>query len=225
MMLKHQRKYALQPTKGWCEQSKIALQLSYEVPNEDKDRANKAIMCFDYLLKMTKDCSEYLNLIYTPFKDNQATTPEQIMKVRAKLRVYRDQVADKFNLLKRMAFKCFVALQPFSTDTQIIKLNKSFILSMGDIEKQVNRFIDLFSNFEAKDFSQSVVGSIDNIKKELAQLDQIVEDRIKDHLQTNILARNWVDSVSDELQEKVEQKLPFSVELVNERNQKLKGIQ
>lgn len=211
MMIKRRKKYAIQ--------------LSYEVPNEDKTRATKAIMCFDYLLKVMKDCGSYLDLIYTPFKDNQATAPEQIMKVRARLRTYRDEVAEKFNLLKKIAFKCFVALQPFSTDTQIIKLNKSFILSMGDIEKQVNRFIDLFSNLEAKEFSQSVVGAIDNIKKEIAQLDQIIENRIKDHLQTNILARNWIDNVSDELQEKVEQKLPFSVELVNERNQKLKGMQ
>jgi hypothetical protein len=201
-----------------------AVQLSYEVPDEDKDRANKALLRFDYLLKVMKECNSHLDLIYTPFKDNPNIAPEQIFKVRAALRRYRDKMADNFNRLKRIAFKCFVALQPFSTDTQVIKLNKSFVLSIGDIEKQVNRCIELFSNLEAKEFTQGIVKAVENIKKEIAQLEQIIEDRIKDHLITHILAQNWTDAVSESLEEKVEQKLPFSVELVNERNEKLKGV-
>lgn len=198
-----------------------ATQMSYQVPSEDKDRAEKAIRAFDFLLKKLKDCDNYLNLIYTPFKDNQNITPEQAYKTRAALRRYRDGVADKFNQFKNIAFKCFVSLQPFSFDTQVVKLSKSFVMSISDVEKQVNRFIELFSNLESKEFAQSVVKSIDNIKKELAQLNQIVEDRVKSHIQNNILARNWVDNVSEELQQKVEQKIPLSIELVNEKNKEL----
>lgn len=200
-----------------------AIQMAYEVPSEEKDRASKAIIGFDHLLKTMAFCNDHLDLIYTPFKDNTNITPEQAYKARAALRRYRDKVADNFNGFKRIAFKCFVLMQPFSSDTQIIKLNKSFVLSIGDVEKQVNRFIELFDNLESKEFPQGVVKAVENIKKEIAQLQQIVEDRIKDHIQNNILARNWVDMVSDELQEKVEKKVPLSVELVNERNEKLEN--
>lgn len=198
-----------------------ATQLSYEVQDEEKDHANKAILYFDHLLKILKFCNEHISLIYIPFKDNQEISPEQTFKARAALRRYRDKLADNFNVFKRQAFKCFLLLQPFSVDTQIVKLSKSFVLSISDIEKQVNRFIELFSNLQSKDFGPAVVKGAESIKKEMSQLEQIIEDRIKNHIQVNILARNWVDTVSDELQKKIEKKIPLSIELVEERNKQL----
>jgi hypothetical protein len=200
-----------------------ALQMTYEVPSEEKDRAAKIIVYLDHLLKILKFCDDHLSLIYTPFKDNQDISPEQVFKARAALRRYRDKLVDNFNVFKRQAFKCFVLLQPFSMDTQIVKLMKSFVLSIDDVEKQVNRFVDLFSNLESKEFAQAVVKGAEGIKNELAQLEQIIEDRMKKHIQNNILAINWVDSVSDELQKKVEDRIPLSIKLVEERNKALDG--
>lgn len=198
-----------------------ALQMTYEVPSEEKDRATKIILYLDHLLKILRFCDNHLSLIYTPFKDKQDISPQQVFKARAALRRYRDKLVDNFNTFKRQAFKCFVLLQPFSVDTQIVKLMKSFVLCIGDIEKQVNRFVDLFSNLESKDFGQAVVKGAEGIKNEIAQLQQIIEDRIKTHIQNNILASNWVDSVSEELQEKVEDRIPLSIQLVEERNKTL----
>jgi hypothetical protein len=196
--------------------------MTYDVSDDEKDKASKAIRHFDGLLKTIKYCDEHLNLIYTPFKDNQEVSPEQTFKARAALRRYRDKVVENFNTFKKQAFRCFILLQPFSVDTQIVKLVKSFVLSIDDIEKQVNRFVDLFSNLEAKDFPQGIVKSVEGIKKELAEIKQIIEDRIQTHIQNNILARNWIDNVSDELQEKIEKQIPYSVELVNMRNEEEK---
>jgi dGTP triphosphohydrolase len=131
---------------------------------------------------------------------------------------------DNFNEFKKQAFKTFTLFQFFIADTQMSKLSKSFVSAISDMEKQVNRFIDLFSNLESKDFPTAIVKAIENIKKELAQFKQIVEDRIMDHVQNNILARSWVDNISDEIQQKVEKNIPFSVQLVNERNEKLQKI-
>jgi hypothetical protein len=197
-----------------------AVNMTYDVPDAEKDMATKIVMHLDHLLKMLKTCEEHLNLMYTPFKDNQNISTEQIFAARAALRRYRDKAVDNFNDFKRQAFKCFVLLQPFSFDSQMVKLSKSFVLAISDIEKQVNRFVDLFSNLESKDFGTTIVKSIDNIKKELAQIEQIIEDRMKDHIQNNILARNWVDTVSDELQEKVEKRIPLSIQLVEQRNKR-----
>lgn len=197
--------------------------MSYEVPSEEKDRASKIILYLDHLIKILQFCDEHLDLIYTPFKDNPEISPEQTFKARAALRRYRDKVADNFNVFKRQAFKSFLLLQAFSSDTQIVKLSKTFVLCVNDIEKQVNRFLDLFSNLQSKEFGQAIVKGVEGIKKELMQLQQIVEERIKNHVQNNILARSWVDTVSDELQKKVEKKIPLSIELVNDRNKELEN--
>jgi hypothetical protein len=166
-------------------------------------------------------CEDHLELIYSPFRDNQNISPEQTFKARAALRRYRDAVIANFKIFKRQAFKCFALLQPFSIDTQIVKLNKSFVLSIADVEKQINRFVKLFSNLKSKDFAQSVVKTIDSVRKEMAQLKQIIEDRIITHIQTNILARSWVDNISDELQQKIETKTPLAIQLVEERDEAL----
>jgi hypothetical protein len=200
-----------------------AILLSYEVSDEEKQIATKLIYFFDHLVKIIKICSDHLNLIYEPFKEDQNVSPEQVFQARAALRRYRDKVIDNFNSFKRQAFRCFALLKHFSADTQVMKLEKSFTMSISDIEKQVNRFVELFENLKSKDFSQGVVKGIENIKKELAELEQIIEDRIIAHVKDNILARTWVDNVSEELQEKIENKIPLSIELVNERNKKLEG--
>jgi hypothetical protein len=200
-----------------------AAYMSYEVPSEEKDKASKAIRYFQYLLKIMKTCDEHLELMHTPFKDNNDLSTEQAYEARAALRRYRDKAIDNFNTFKEQAFKCFILLQPFSVDTQFVKLNKSFVFAISDIEKQVNKFAELFSNIEAKEFGKNMVAAIESIKKEMSKLHQIIEDRIIDHIQTNILARNWVDNVSDKLQEKVENKIPLAVELVNERRKMLEG--
>jgi hypothetical protein len=195
-----------------------AAYMTYDVPSKEKDQASKVLIYLDYLLKAMKMCSEHLDLIHTPFKDNTDINPEQIFAARAALRRYRDKVVENFNGLKTRAFKVFVIMQPFSVDTQVLKLTKSFVLAVSDIEKQVNRFVDLFSNLESKDFATLIVKSVENIMKEMAQLEQIIEDRMKSHIQKNILARNWVDDISGKLQEKVEQKVPLSIQLVEDRN-------
>jgi|SRR5271166_627251 len=200
-----------------------AIQLSYEVQSEEKDRANKAMLYLDALIRQLKKCNDHLDVIYTPFKNNPNITPAETYKARAGLRRYRDKVADNFNELKRIAFRCFMLLREFSSDTQTAKLTKSFVLSIGDIEKQVNRFIELFSELETKDFGALVVKAIDNIKKEISQFEQTIEDRIKKHIQDNILAQSWTDAVSNDLNEAIENQIPMSIRLVEEREKKLNG--
>lgn len=191
--------------------------MTYQVSDSEKDQAEKAMRWFNHCLKVLEQSEEHLNLIYNPFKKENNISADEIFKIRAALRRYRDKVVENFNRFKKVAFKCYVIMQPFTSDTQTEKLLKSFVASIEDVETQVNRFVELFSNLKSEDFVKGVVTAIENIKKEISQLEQIVEDRMKDHLQTNILARNWVDNVSNELQEKVEKKSPLVMQLVEER--------
>jgi hypothetical protein len=198
-----------------------SIQMNYDVSDDEKLQAEKIITHLDHLLKILAFCDEHLQLIYQPFKDNTNVSPEQTFKARAALRRYRDKVADNFNVFKRQAFKCFLAFQPFSVDTQIMKLQKSFVSAIGDLESAVNNFIDIFSDLKSKDFATAVVKGVEGIMKELAQTKQIIEERMRDHVVKNILAKNWTDDVSKEMDKKVEKQIPFSIELVEERNKKL----
>jgi hypothetical protein len=99
-----------------------------------------------------------------------------------------------------------------------MKLQKSFVSAIGDLESSVNNFIDIFSDLKSKNFAAAVVKGVEGIQKELAQTKQIIEERVRDHVVKNILSRNWTDDVSKEMNKKVEKQIPLAIELVEERN-------
>jgi len=201
---------------------KYATMMSYEISDSEKEIAEKAIRYFDYCQKTLKGCWSHLNLIYDAFKDDQTINPEDLFKRRAALRRYRDKVVDNFNYLKRIAFKCYVVMQPFISDTQTERILKSFVSIIEELEDQVNKLIEIFGNLKSKDFAKDVITAINSIKPTVEELTELIDDRMKNHIQKNILSRNWVSELSKKLQEKVEKKSPLLVELVKEREEALK---
>lgn len=198
-----------------------SVQMSYDVSDTEKQQADKALLYFKAAEKFLMQASDYLNIMGTPFKDNPEMTPEDVMKARAVIRRFRDKVIENFDKFKRVSFECVNLMQTFSTDTQTLKLMKSFITSVDDLEVKVNHFADLFNDLQDKDFAKNVVSSIDDIQKQCDDIDQIIDERIKNHIQKNILATSWVDSISNDLQMKIEKKTPLIVDLFNKRQDQL----
>ncbi len=198
-----------------------SIQMSYDVSDAEKQHAEHALLAFKSAANLLTQASDYLNILKTPFKDNPDMTPEDVMKARPVIRRFRDKAIDNFDLFKETAFKCVNLMQTFATDTQTLKLMKSFITSIDELEVKVNAFAELFNDLESNDFSKSVVTQIEDIQKKCDDLDEIIDERIKSHVQNNILATNWVDAVSTDLQTKVEEKTPLILDLYNKRQDQL----
>lgn len=195
--------------------------MTYNVSDEEKRQAERAIMSLNSANKSLEKASLHLDIMKTPFTDNPDIKPKEVMDARVAIRRFRDKAVDNFNEFKHLAFQCINLMQLFSSDTQTIKLTKSLISSIDDLEVKVNKFVDLFDNLEAKDFISNVTKSMTDIQKQCDSISEILDDRIKNHIQSNILATNWVDSVSKELQVKIEKKKPLLLELFNQRQNQL----
>ncbi len=198
--------------------------LSYNISDEEKLKAENALLYFNHTIKVLDMASDHLNIMKTPFKDNPEIDLKEVVKARAAIRRFRDKVVEHFNNFKQNAFKCVNVMQEFSSDTQTLKLMKSFISSIDDLERKVNKFINLFGDLEAKSFPQDIVKAIEDIQKQCNDVSEIADERIKTHIQTNILATSWVDSVSSDLQMKLEEKTPLIIDLFNERQNQLNKI-
>jgi len=196
-------------------------QMSYNVSDTEKHQASQALLYFKGAEKALMQASDHLNIMKTPFKDNSDTSSDDIMKARAVIRRFRDKAIENFDEFKKISFQCVNLMQTFATDTQTLKLMKSFINSIDELETKVNDFSDLFNDLQAKDFVKNVVSSIEDIQKQCDEIDEIIDERIKTHIQTNILATSWVDSVSNDLQMKIEQKTPLILDLFNKRQLQL----
>jgi hypothetical protein len=201
-----------------------SVQMTYDVTDAEKQQAEKALLFFNHTIKLLELASEHLNIMKTPFKSNPEMDSKSLLNARSAIRRFRDQSISNFNDFKKEAFKCVNAMQEFSSDTQTIKLIKSFITSIDDLENKVNNFVDLFDDLEDKEFSKKIIESIESIQNQCEDVDEIVDDRIKSHIQSNILAKSWVDFVSEDLQVKVEKKTPLMLELFNDRQDQLNEV-
>lgn len=201
-----------------------SIQMSYNVTDEEKRQAEKAILYFNHASKALDIGCNYLDVMKTPFKDNPDIPNEEIVKERAAIRRFRDKSVENFNEFKITAFKCIKTMQDFSSDTQTIKLIKSFITSVDDLQIKVNNYVDLFSNLQDKEFIKNIVEYIENIQDQCEKIDSIIDERIKSHIQTNILASNWINEVSNDLQVEVKKKTPIILELFNARQEQLNDI-
>src|ERR1019366_9363245 len=125
-----------------------SVQLTYDVTDAEKAQAEKALIAFDFSSKLLGVAKDHLNIMHTPFKDNNDISTEEVIKFRAALRRFRDKSIENFNEFKKASFKCIALMQLFSSDTQTSKLIKSFISSVEDMEKQVNKFSESFNDLE-----------------------------------------------------------------------------
>ena len=64
----------------------------------------------------------------------------------------------------------------FESDTQTLKLMKSFISSVDELEAKVNVFASLFDDLESKSFPQDVVQAIEDAQKFTKPASQIDSD-------------------------------------------------
>jgi hypothetical protein len=201
-----------------------SVQMTYDVSDSEKSIAERALIHFSQSKKFLDLSANHLNIMKTPFKENPDMKPEDVMEARPAIRRFRDKSVENFNEFKESSFKCVNVMQNFASDTQTVKLMKSFITSVDDLEIKVNNFVDLFDDLESVDFAKNIVASIEEIQKQCEEIDEIIDERIKNHIQTNILATSWVDSVSNDLQMKVEKKTPLLLELFNKRQDQLNDV-
>lgn len=201
-----------------------SVQMSFDVPDAEKRIAEKASESFDELVARLRLASRHLDILYIPFRKHQNYDSEEIMKYRVVLRRYRDQVKENFDEVIQRAYRAILLMGEFSTDTQTVEIMSAFDSQMHDLRKQVNRFLGLFSNIGSADFVNALLISIDLIKKQISQIKQTINDRILEHIDTNILAKNWASTITDEYQNKVYEKMPLVVELFKERQQASDGV-
>lgn len=195
-----------------------SVQMSFNITDSEREQAEKATICFKHAVKLLKKASEHLNIMKTSFKDNPEIPSEDIMKTRAAIRRYRDQCVENFNEFKNMAFRCVSVMQIFGSDTQIIKLMKSFINSVDELEDHVNKFVDLFNDLQSKEFTKKIVTSIEDIQKKCDEIKDLSDDRIRNYIQENVLASSWVDTVGNQLDLKIEKKKPVMIDIFEKYN-------
>jgi dGTP triphosphohydrolase len=199
-----------------------SIQMHFGVPESEKRIAEKAEEYLNQILTKIQDTKDYLNLIYIPFQKHQNVDMEMIIDYRKTFREYRDQVKFKFGKIIQLAYRSVALMNEFGTDTSTEEIMDSFIGTIRELEKYVDTFVSIFSNLNSSEFRNHLISTIDSLKKQMNQIEQLIKDRILEHIDSNILAKNWAKNISDVENKSLEERVPLVVQLFKERQKALK---
>lgn len=200
------------------------IEMSIDIPDSDKKIAARAVLHFERLTRKINAFNKHLNVMYNPFKEYQQVSQESVLKYRDAIWQYLKQIRENFEGMRDVAVLCVRDLNHFSSDTHITELIGTFTDDFGDIEDQVISLLHILSNWDHPDYKNNVVSAMENLKKETAELRKLIYDRIIDHINTNILVKNWVDDVDDELSSSIKEREPLISRLYRERKKKMEQI-
>lgn len=201
-----------------------SIQMNFKVPDSEKRVAEKAEEYLEQLVTMLQEAVEYLDLIYVPFSKHQNVDMEMITEYRKTFRDYRDQVKKKFTDIIKKSYQAIALMNEFSTDTATEELMNSFLGSIRELEKYIDTFVSIFSNLSSQEFRNYLISTIDSIKKQVSQMRQLITDRVMDHIDSNILAKDWARDLSDHIDEPLQEKSPLVVQLFKERQKALQSV-
>lgn len=200
------------------------IEMSIDIPESDKKIAARAVLHFEKLVRKLTALNKHLNAMYNPFKEYQQVSQESVMKYRGAVWQYLKQIRENFENIREMAILCVRDMSHFNTDTHITELISTFTDDFGDIEDQVVSLLHVLSNWDHPSYKDNVVSAMENLKKEVAELRKLIYDRIIDHINTNILVKNWVDEVDDDLSSSIKKREPLISRLYREREEKVERI-
>lgn len=192
-----------------------------DVPESDKKMANTTVMHFERLVKRINNLNKQLNYIYIPFKTYKTVSPESINKYRGAIWNYLKEIKDNFKEIKDLATLCLRGLNHFSSDTHTSELINVFSDDFGNIEDQLISLNTVLTTWDHPAYKDNVIKNIESLKKQGAELKKLIYDRVIEHINTNILNKNWVDEVNDQLSTTVKSNEPLISRLYNERKQKI----
>lgn len=206
--------------------SKLAetIQLSISIPDSEKKIAGKIVMRLEKMVKKLDHLNKHLNLMYNPFKQYNTVSEDSVNKYRGPIWKFTKQIKENFEVIREIAVMVVRDMKSFSADTHIIKLISAFTDDFGDIEDQLISLTQILANWDHPNYKNNVVTAMESLKKESAEMRNLIYDRIIDHINTNILAKNWVDNAVEHMNLDLKEKEPAVSRLYKEREKKLKNL-
>jgi hypothetical protein len=199
------------------------IEMSFEIPDAEKSVAEEADEWLYYAANALKLASDHLDILYEPLKKHPSVSVESVVERRGVLNRYKQKVKENYNRVKEYVLHGIQKLNYFSNDSGIVELTNSLISSVEDVEQSVVLFLDVLSDYKAEGFRENSIRAIEGVKKQSAQAEGLIRDRIIDYIDTNILTKSWMNESSVDLDIDIQEKVPLITELFNERQEALEG--
>jgi hypothetical protein len=173
------------------------IELTMDIPESDKKIAANLIVNLQKFVKKLDSFTDHLDIMYDPFKKYNVISEESLYENRSAIWNYNKQILKNFEELKSLAFVCVKGLQFFHSDLNIKEMERSFVDSVSDIESNIENLGKKMQDYDVQDYKSSVNSVFENLKIKSSELKDLIEDRIIDNINKNILNKSWVDNIDD----------------------------
>lgn len=199
------------------------VEMSFEIPSAEKAIAEESKSYFESASHNLTLAVQHLNVIYDPFVNHPDVPTDSVVKHRGLLTRLSNKVRDNFQKVQVLSLQAVKNLHHFSTgDMEIQELINSYVEAIDNISDDVSAFIHLLRrNYHAQDFREKVIKLVEKIRKSAKEMQTLIYDRVIDHIDTNILAKDWMDDARDKMNVEIEEHIPNVIRLFKERQQKI----
>lgn len=193
--------------------------MSSKIPDSEKAIATEASFIFKNVINTVQLAEENLEILENAFEEGEIS-PEMLSEKRGLLNRHKQQIRKNYTKVKIEAFSAIQKFNTFSSDYNIDELINSFKERIRQLEEKVEKVLEDLDNFKSTEFKENLIKSIDSVKNESKQLEDLVYDRIITHIDENILGKDWVSHIGDKLNLSIEENVPFILQL-NEQKQRV----
>lgn len=200
-----------------------SIEMSFEIPDSEKEIATEASMRFEGISNSLNFALKHLDIMYEPFKKHSNISTESVINNRGLLNRFAQKAKQNFEDIKKEGLLAIKKLNYFSTgDSDIQELINSFVDSMEELGEEIATLLNVLMNdYRSGNFRNNILSAIDSVRNEAGKLDNLIWDRIIEHIDTNILAKNWMDNSEDVEDMDSENKGPIITELFEQRQRAL----
>lgn len=197
---------------------------STDIPDSEKKDAEEALLRLEEAAYHLNQATDHLNVLYDPFSKHDNISTKSVVEKRGVLNRFKQASKEKFENFKRLCILAMQKLNNFSNgDTEIREIIGTLESSVIDIEQKLEEFYDVLSDYESPDFRDAVLSTIDGVKTKAEEFNDLVYDRIIEHINANIIGKTWMSDAEDQLNIGVEEHTPLLLELFKQRQQMLDG--
>ena len=200
------------------------VEMSIAIPDSEKGAASVLVSTLEKLSAKYDAFNTLLDKIYNPFSGDQEVSKESVENNKKPFMDYKIEIDEKLKEIKQVAMLCVEKLIIFSSDTDINELLASFKSGIDQIEDNVRILGDALVSWDSDDFKDMVVKSVENLKKEINNSRELINDRIISHINENILGKSWIDEIGKDMNLDIKDKEPMIKELYKEREKQLQNM-
>lgn len=202
------------------------IEMSFDIPDSEKQIAKEAIEYFDSVVSGLKLMAQHLDVIYNPFSSNSDIPTESVIRYRGLLTRFSQKLKENYEENQKLSLKAVQKLDRFSTgDSDVEELINSYVESYDTLSDKVSQLLTLFQKeYRDSSFRESVLAIIDGIKSDIKDMEGFVADRVINHIDTNILAKDWIKDQAETLGSEIKNTNTNLIQrLFEERQKKLEN--